>query len=69
MDKRGTWSTLVHGQEILWPDTFSVAHDGYLYFTVNQLHRQPGFHGGKDMRIKPYALMRVKIDEKSVSTR
>lgn len=69
MDKQGTWSTLVHGPEILWPDTLSVAHDGYLYFTVNQLHRQPGFHGGKDMRIKPYTLMRVKIDEKPVSTR
>ncbi|WP_263056852.1 major royal jelly family protein [Pantoea agglomerans] len=69
MDKQGTWSTLVHGPEILWPDTLSVAHDGYLYFTVNQLHRQPGFHGGKDMRKKPYTLMRVKIDEKPVSTR
>lgn len=69
MDKQGTWSTLVHGPEILWPDKLSVAHDGYLYFTVNQLHRQPGFHGGKDMRIKPYTLMRVKIDDKPVSTR
>lgn len=69
MDKQGTWSTLVHGPEILWPDTLSVAHDGYLYFTVNQLHRQPGFHGGKDMRIKPYTLMRVKINAQPVSTR
>ncbi|RPD94236.1 gluconolaconase [Candidatus Pantoea deserta] len=58
----GQWSTVAHGPEILWPDTLSVGPDGYLYFTVNQLNRQPGFHGGKDLRQKPYALMRVKID-------
>lgn len=69
MDKNGIWSTLVHGPDILWPDTLSVGHDGYLYFIVNQLHRQPGFYKNKDMRQKPYALMRVKIDEKPIITR
>lgn len=68
-DKNGIWRTLAHGPEILWPDTLSVGHDGYLYFIVNQLHRQPGFHKNKDMRQKPYALMRVKIGERPVSTR
>lgn len=69
MDKNGVWSTIVHGPDILWPDTLSVGHDGYLYFIVNQLHRQPVFHMNKDMRQKPYALMRVKIDEKPIITR
>ena len=31
---------------ISWPDTLSIGTGGYLYFTANQLHRQPGFHGG-----------------------
>ena len=69
MDKHGTWQTIAHGPQILWPDTLSVGHDGYLYFTVNQLHRQPGFHQGKDMRQKPYSLLRIKIDAAPVSTR
>lgn len=69
MDKNGTWQTIAHGPQILWPDTLSVGHDGYLYFTVNQLHRQPGFHQGKDMRQKPYSLLRIKIDAAPVSTR
>ena len=34
---------------------------GYLYFTANQLHRQPGFHGGRDLRRKPYELLRIKV--------
>jgi sugar lactone lactonase YvrE len=58
----GEWKTIVHDPRVLWPDTMSVAADGYLYFTVNQLQRQPGFHEGIDLREKPYTLFRVKID-------
>jgi sugar lactone lactonase YvrE len=58
----GEWTTIAHDPRILWPDTLSVATNGYLYFTANQLHRQALFHGGKDLREKPYTLFRVKID-------
>lgn len=58
----GTFETLVHDPRVLWPDTLSVASDGFLYFTANQLHRQPNYHGGKDLREKPYVLFRVPID-------
>jgi sugar lactone lactonase YvrE len=56
------WRTIAHDPRILWPDTLSVAKNGYLYFTANQLHRQAQFHEGKDLREKPYTLFRVKID-------
>jgi sugar lactone lactonase YvrE len=58
----GEWRTIAHDPRILWPDTMSVANDGYLYFTANQLHRQAQFHEGKDLREKPYALFRIRID-------
>ncbi len=58
----GTWQTIVHDPRVLWPDTLSIGPDGYLYFTVNQLHRSPGFNDGQDLRSKPYSLLRVKID-------
>lgn len=58
----GEWVTIAHDPRILWPDTLSVAADGYLYFTANQLHRQPQFHEGQDLREKPYSLFRIKID-------
>jgi sugar lactone lactonase YvrE len=57
----GEWKTIVHDPRILWPDTLSVATDGYLYFMVNQLQRLAQFNYGKDSRQKPYALFRVKI--------
>jgi len=58
----GEWKTIAHDPRILWPDTLSVASDGYLYFTANQLHRQAQFHDGRDVREKPYTLFRVRID-------
>jgi len=61
----GSWETLVHDPRVLWPDTLSVADDG-LYFIANQLHRQPNYHDGKDLRQKPYSLFRVKLDGKPV---
>jgi sugar lactone lactonase YvrE len=54
--------TLVHDTRVLWPDTLSLASDGYLYFTANQVERQPVFHNGQDLRRKPYVLFRVKVD-------
>ena len=58
---QGSWTTVVSNPRISWPDTLSIGTDGYLYFTANQLHRQPGFHGGRDLRRKPYELLRIKV--------
>ncbi len=32
----GQWETVAHDPRLLWPDTMSVAADGYLYVTANQ---------------------------------
>jgi len=66
-DKR--WETLTHDPRLLWPDTLSLATDGYLYVTANQLHRQARFHKGKDLRRKPYSLFRIHIDAQPVLLR
>lgn len=58
----GHWQTIARDPRLLWPDTLSIGPDGYLYVTANQLHRQAGFHGGQDLRRKPYHLFRLKID-------
>ncbi len=62
----GLTETLAHDPRILWPDTMSLATDGYLYFTSNQLHRQPTMHNGQDERQKPYQLFRIKVDAQPV---
>jgi sugar lactone lactonase YvrE len=62
----GKWETVAHDQRLLWPDTLSVAADGYLYVTANQLHRQARYHKGRDLRRKPYILFRVRIEAQPV---
>jgi sugar lactone lactonase YvrE len=57
---------VAHDQRLLWPDTLSLAVDGYLYVTANQLHRQARFHKGRDLRRKPYVLFRIRIDAQPV---
>lgn len=58
----GTLETIATDPRLLWPDTLSLADDGFLYVTANQLHRQAKFQGGRDARQKPYVLFRVKVD-------
>lgn len=65
----GEWETVVHDPRLLWPDTMSVARDGYLYVTANQLHRQKKYQQGQDLRQKPYSLFRVRIDAQPVLLR
>ncbi|KAK8183359.1 major royal jelly protein [Phyllosticta capitalensis] len=56
----GTW---VRDPRIGWVDTFSIAEDGYLYFTNNLLNLAPNFNSGIDNRRKPYSLFRVPLPD------
>lgn len=65
----GKWETVVYDPRLLWPDTLSLATDGYLYVTANQLHRQARYNKGKDLRVKPYTLFRIRVDAQPVLLR
>lgn len=62
----GRLETLVHDPRLLWPDTLALAADGFMYVTANQIGRQARFQG-TDMRQKPYAVFRFKVDGKRIS--
>ncbi len=64
--KTGLIETLVHDPRLLWPDTMSLASDGYLYVNANQLNRQANLHNGHDLRVKPYSMYRIKVDAQPV---
>ena len=61
-----TLETLMSSSMALWPDSMALADDGYLYFTANQLHRQASFHEGRDMRVQPYMVFRIKTDSRPI---
>ena len=62
----GMIQTIVHDPRLLWPDTMSLADDGYLYVNANQLNRQPTMHDGVDERVKPYTMYRLQTGQKPV---
>ncbi|GAA5004581.1 L-dopachrome tautomerase-related protein [Actinopolymorpha pittospori] len=61
LDPDGTWTTLMHGPDLLWPDTLALADDGYLYLSANQLPRAPLFNANVDDRLPPYKIVRKAI--------
>ncbi|WP_262107595.1 major royal jelly family protein [Arthrobacter sp. Marseille-P9274] len=65
----GAWETVTHDTRLLWPDTLSLARDGYLYVIANQLHRQSDYQNGEDLRVKPYTLFRIRVDAEPVLLR
>lgn len=65
----GEIETIVHDPVMLWPDTLSIGCDKYLYVIANQLHRQARYNCGNDLRIKPYSLFKIRVDELPASTK
>jgi sugar lactone lactonase YvrE len=62
----GWYEPLAHGPYLLWPDTLALGWGRYLYVTVNQLRCGPRFHGGEDLRRRPYGLFRIRVDTSPV---
>jgi sugar lactone lactonase YvrE len=65
----GLLETVAYDSRLLWPDTLALAPDGFLYFTVNQLHRRAMFNQGRDQRVPPYGLLRLRVDGTPVQLR
>lgn len=65
-DSTATMETVMYNAEAVWPDSLSLADDGYLYFTANQLNRQAQFHQGIDKRKQPYMVFRIKTNQKPI---
>ncbi|CAN5810450.1 hypothetical protein BH24DEI2_BH24DEI2_23720 [soil metagenome] len=60
------FQTLLYNALVIWPDTLSLAADGSLFVTVNQLNRQPNYNDGADLRRPPYKLIRIPTDAQPV---
>ncbi|WP_433780409.1 L-dopachrome tautomerase-related protein [Flavobacterium anhuiense] len=48
--------------ELIWPDSYSISEDGYLFVSVSQIQNSPWFHQGKELFKKPFKVVKIKID-------
>jgi len=52
---------LVQDDRLLWPDSFGIGSDGYLYVTAAQIHRTKRYNNDQDKVDYPFRLYRVKL--------
>lgn len=57
----GQLHTLVKDPRLLWPDSFGIGSDGYLYLSCAQLQRDPQWNDGADNVDYPYRIYKVKL--------
>jgi sugar lactone lactonase YvrE len=52
---------LLQDDRLVWPDSYSISDDGYLYISCSEIHKQPEYNDGINKRTFPYAIYRVKL--------
>ncbi|GAB3988355.1 L-dopachrome tautomerase-related protein [Spirosoma daeguense] len=55
---------LVQDNRLLWPDSFGIGEDGFLYVTAAQIQRTKRYNDGQDKVDYPFGLYRVKLPDK-----
>jgi sugar lactone lactonase YvrE len=58
-----TVHTWIRDERLIWPDSYTISKDGYLYISTSQIQKQPGFNDGVNKRNSPYMIFRVKLPE------
>ncbi|QJD98293.1 hypothetical protein HH214_04130 [Mucilaginibacter robiniae] len=58
--KAHTW---FKSKSLIWPDTYSISKDGYIYITTSQIHKQPDFNNHVNKRTEPYHVFKVKLPQ------
>ncbi len=57
----GELKTLVKDDRLVWPDTFAIGPDGFLYLTCSQMNRLPKYNDGEDKVDYPFRLYKIKL--------
>jgi len=54
-------SSILQDVRLIWPDSYQVSEDNYLYISCSQINKQPDFNGGVNKRTTPYAIYKLKL--------
>lgn len=58
----GTIEILAVDPRLIWPDTFWITPDKWLYVSSSQVNRRSEYNGGTNLAKAPYAVLRMRID-------
>ncbi|MBT1699500.1 hypothetical protein KK083_21560 [Fulvivirgaceae bacterium PWU4] len=54
---------LVEDERLIWPDSYAITGDGYLYISCSQINKQPDYNEGENKRTTPYAIYRMRLPD------
>ena len=57
----GELHTLVQDDRLLWPDSFGIGSDGFLYFTCAQLQLESQWNNGEDKTQLPFTVFKTEL--------
>jgi sugar lactone lactonase YvrE len=52
---------VVADEKLIWPDSYSISEDNYLYISCSQINKQPDYNEGENKRTTAYAIYRMKL--------
>lgn len=52
---------LIKDERLIWPDSYHVSDDQYLYVSCSQIDKQPDSNDGIDRRTSPYKIYKIKL--------
>lgn len=59
LSSNGVLTPLIRDARLNWPDNVSADDNGWLYISVNQLHKSPPFNDAADIGKAPYYIYRI----------
>jgi sugar lactone lactonase YvrE len=54
---------LLEDERLIWPDSYAISNDGYLYISCSQINKQPDYNKGENKRTTPYAIYRMRLPD------
>jgi sugar lactone lactonase YvrE len=61
IDKELKMTKLLQDDRLIWPDSYSISDDGYLYISCSQIQKQPEYNDGINKRSSPYTIYKMKL--------
>ena len=52
---------LLSDERLIWPDSYAISQDNYLYISCSQINKQPDYNEGENKRTSPYTIYRLKL--------
>jgi sugar lactone lactonase YvrE len=53
--------TVIKDDKLIWPDSYSISDDNYLYISCSQIQKQPDYNEGENKRTSPYTIYRMTL--------